>query len=298
MKVVVTGAAGKIGRWTVRALLAAGYEVIGSDIKIAEESATPHFVQADLRDYGQACQLIMGSDAVVHLAAIPTDIRNTPQAIFANNMMVNFNVFEACKDWDVPKIVWASSETVMGFPFAPGLLHYVPMDEEHPVAPRSSYAMSKLLTEHLAGMYKDLARKQIVALRFANIYEPDEYLKVPMHWKDVERDKQKMNLWAYCDVRDAASAVLLALQKDNLGASVFHITAADTIMPSPSAGLVQRYFPGTPFKRPITANETLMSIDRARAVLGYQPKHSWRDVLNDDGTPKSPPRDQLAYTNI
>ena len=117
MKVVVTGAAGKIGRWTVRILLDAGYQVIGSDKILAEESATEHFVQADLRDYEQTCQLIMGCDAVVHLAAIPTDIRNTPQAIFANNMMVNFNVFEACKDWDIPRIIWASSETVLGFPF-------------------------------------------------------------------------------------------------------------------------------------------------------------------------------------
>lgn len=298
MKIVVTGAAGKIGRWVVRRLLDSGYEVIGSDQKLTEESATPHFVQADLRDYGQACQLIMGADAVIHLAAIPTDIRNTPQAIFANNMLVNFNVFEAYKDWDVPKVVWASSETVMGFPFTVRQLHYAPIDELHPVAPRSSYAMSKLLTEHLAGMYKDLAGKEIVALRFANIYEPDEYTKVPMHWNDAEKDKQKQNLWAYCDVRDAAQACLLALETPNLGTSVFHITAADTIMREPSEDLLRTYFPGVPFKRTVPGNQTCMAIDKAREILGYAPQHSWRDVINENGQPKENPEDKYALVNI
>lgn len=298
MKIVVTGAAGKIGRWVVRKLLDSGYEVIGSDKKLTEESATEHFVQADLRDYGQACQLIMGADAVIHLAAIPTDIRNTPQAIFANNMLVNFNVFEACKDWDVPKIIWASSETVMGFPFTFEQLHYVPIDEAHPVAPRSSYAMSKLLTEHLAGMYHDLANKEIVALRFANIYEPDEYTKVPMHWNEAEKDKQKQNLWAYCDVRDAAQACLLALEKTNLEASVFHITAADTIMREPSEELIRTYFPGILFRRSVPGNETCMAIDKARDILGYIPQHSWRDVLYENGEPKENPEDKYALINI
>lgn len=298
MKVVVTGAAGKIGRWVVRKLLDAGHEVIGSDLKLREESATENFVQADLRDYGQACQLIMGSDAVIHLAAIPTDIRNTPQAIFSNNMMVNFNVFEACKDWDVQKIVWASSETVLGYPFTVDQLHYAPIDEEHPVAARSSYAMVKLLTEHLAGMYHDLARKQIVALRFANMYEPDEYTKVPIYWNESQKDYQKKNLWAYCDVRDAAHACLLALEKDNLNSSVFHITAADTIMNEPSEDLVKRFLPGIQLKQSLNGYETCMSINKAREILGYSPQYTWRNVLNEDGTQKAMPQDQLALSNI
>jgi nucleoside-diphosphate-sugar epimerase len=299
MKVVVTGAAGKIGRWTVRALLDAGHEVIASDMILREESESENFVQADLRDYGQVCQLVMGSHAVIHFANIPSDIRNTPQAIFENNMMVNFNIFEACKDWDISKIVWASSETVMGYPFETPYLHYVPIDEEHPAAARSSYAMVKLLTEHLAGMYYDLANMQIIGLRFANMYEPDEYTKIPvMHWNDAQRDYQKKNVWAYCDVRDAARACLLALEKDNLGCTIFHITAPDTIMPDPSAELVQRFFPDVPFKRPVQGHETLMAIDKARHVLGYEPQYSWRNVIHEDGKPKAMPQDQFALSNV
>lgn len=299
MKVVVTGAAGKIGRWTVRTILEAGHEVTASDRKLREESASKNFVQAELRDYGQVCQLLMGSDAVVHLGNIPTDIRNTPQAIFENNMLVNFNILEACKDFKIPKLVWASSETVLGYPFVPEQLSYLPVDEEHPTTVKSSYAMAKLLTENLSGMYHKLTNSQIVALRFANIYEPDEYEKLPsMHWNDEQKDIQKMNAWAYCDVRDAAKACLLAIEKNNLGNQVFHITAPDTIMPDLSQDLVKRFFTNVTLKKAVQGNETLMAIDKARKILGYEPQYTWRTALNNDGTAKALPEDQLVLTNI
>lgn len=299
MKVVVTGAAGKIGRWTVRTILEAGHDVVASDRKLREESASKNFIQAELRDYGQVCQLLMGSDAVVHLGNIPTDVRNTPQAIFENNMLVNFNILEACKDFKIPKLVWASSETVLGYPFVPEQLSYLPVDEEHPTTVKSSYAMAKLLTEHLSGMYYNLTNSEIVALRFANIYEPDEYEKIPiMHWNDEQKDIQKKNAWAYCDVRDAAKACLLAIEKNNLGNQVFHITAPDTIMPDLSQDLVNRFFPNVSLKRAVQGHETLMAIDKAREILGYEPNYTWRSVLNNDGTVKALPEDQFALSNI
>ncbi|PLR75273.1 NAD(P)-dependent oxidoreductase [Bacillus sp. V3-13] len=301
MKVVVTGAAGKIGRWTVRTILEAGHDVIATDRKLREESASKKFIQAELRDYGQVCQLLKGSDAVVHLGNIPTDVRNTSQAIFENNMLVNFNILEACKDFKIPKLVWASSETVLGYPFVPEQLSYLPVDEEHPTIVKSSYAMAKRLTEILSEMYHKLTNTQIVALRFANIYEPDEYEKMPIiHWNDEQKDIQKKNAWAYCDVRDAARACLLAIEKNNLGNEVFHITAPDTIMPDPSEDLVNQFFPNVPLKRPVQGHETLMAIDKARQILGYEPRYTWRTVLNNDGRTRALPEDQLALskTNI
>ncbi|WP_240479746.1 NAD-dependent epimerase/dehydratase family protein [Paenibacillus wynnii] len=296
---MVTGAAGKIGRWAVRTILDAGHEVIASDKKLREESASLNFVQAELRDYGQVCQLLMGCDAVVHLANIPADVRNTSQAIFENNMLVNFNILEACKDFKIPKLVWASSETVLGYPFVPEELSYLPVDEEHPTLVKSSYAMAKLLTEQLTGMYHNLTKQQIVTLRFANMYEPDEYEKIPpQHWNDEERDIQKKNAWAYCDVRDAAKACLLAIEKNDLGNQVFHITAPDTIMPDLSQDLVKRFFPNVTLKRPVQEHETLMAIDKAKKILGYEPHHTWRSVLNHDGTMKALPEDQLAFSSV
>ncbi|PLT35811.1 NAD(P)-dependent oxidoreductase [Bacillus sp. V5-8f] len=298
MKVVVTGAAGKIGRWTVRTIMEAGHQVIASDRKLREESASKKFIQAELRDYGQVCQLFAGCDAVVHLGNIPTDVRNTSQAIFENNMLVNFNVLEACKDLKIPKLVWASSETVLGYPFDPAQLSYLPVDEEHPTIVKSSYAMAKRLTEILSQMFNQLANTQVVALRFANIYEPDEYEKIPiMHWSEEgQREIQKKNAWAYCDVRDAARACLLAIEKNNLGFEIFHITAPDTIFPEPSKDLVDRFFPKVTLKKNIEGHETLMAIDKAKKILGYEPRYTWRNVLKSDGSTKPLPEDQLALS--
>lgn len=299
MKIVVTGAAGKIGRWTVRTLLEAGHEVTGSDKKLREESASKKFIQAELRDYGQVCQLLAGCDAVVHHGNIPTDVRNTSQAIFENNMLVNFNILEACKDLKIPKLVWASSETVLGYPFKGDQLSYLPVDEESPTVVKSSYAMAKRLTENLSEMYHKLVKTQVVALRFANIYEPDEYEKIPgMHWNEKQKDIQKKNAWAYCDVRDAAYACLLAVEKNNLGNQIFHITAPDTIMPDLSQDLVKKYFPDVAMKRDVKGYETLMSIDKAKEILGYEPRYTWRNVLNKDGSLKALPEDQLSLANI
>ncbi|WP_257985363.1 NAD(P)-dependent oxidoreductase [Bacillus sp. V5-8f] len=295
---MVTGAAGKIGRWTVRTIMEAGHQVIASDRKLREESASKKFIQAELRDYGQVCQLFAGCDAVVHLGNIPTDVRNTSQAIFENNMLVNFNVLEACKDLKIPKLVWASSETVLGYPFDPAQLSYLPVDEEHPTIVKSSYAMAKRLTEILSQMFNQLANTQVVALRFANIYEPDEYEKIPiMHWSEEgQREIQKKNAWAYCDVRDAARACLLAIEKNNLGFEIFHITAPDTIFPEPSKDLVDRFFPKVTLKKNIEGHETLMAIDKAKKILGYEPRYTWRNVLKSDGSTKPLPEDQLALS--
>ncbi|HEY4553727.1 MAG TPA: NAD(P)-dependent oxidoreductase [Bacillaceae bacterium] len=295
VKIVVTGAAGKIGRWTVRTLLQAGHDVIATDKKLREESASKKFIQVELRDYGQVCQLLKGSDAVVHLGNIPTDVRNTSQAIFENNMLVNFNILEACKDFKIPKLVWASSETVLGYPFVAEQLSYLPVDEDHPPVVKSSYAMAKRLTEILSTMFHKLTKTDIVALRFANIYEPDEYHKIPkMHWNDEQKEIQKKNAWAYCDVRDAARACLLAVEKRNLGNQIFHITAPDTIMPDLSEDLVKKYFPDVHMKKEVKGHETLMAIDKAREILDYEPRYTWRHVLNNDGSLKPLPKDQLA----
>ncbi|MFD1178970.1 NAD-dependent epimerase/dehydratase family protein [Paenibacillus puldeungensis] len=226
------------------------------------------------------------------------DVRNTPQAIFENNMLVNFNILEACKDIKIPKLVWASSETVLGYPFVPEELTYLPVDEEHPMLMKSSYAMAKALTEQLCGMFHRLTNAQIVSLRFANMYEPDEYEKIPiMHWNEQQKDIQKKNAWAYCDARDAANACLLAIEKNGLGNELFHITAPDTIMPDLSEDLVKKYFPNVPLKKEVKGYETLMSIDKARRVLGYEPRYSWRSILNSDGTTKALPEDQLALSH-
>ena len=114
-----------------------------------------------------------------------------------------------------------------------------------------------------------------LGLRLSNIMEPPDYAAFPGFQDDPRL--RAWNLWGYVDARDTGQACRLALEAEIAGAETFVIAAADTVMERPSRALMEEVYPDTPFKRPVEGNETLLSIDKARAMLGYAPRHSWRE---------------------
>jgi UDP-glucose 4-epimerase len=268
MRIALTGSSGKLGTVVARELRESGHEVIGMDIV---GTRGPSFVQVDLADYGQVVDALGGVgdrhdgvDAVVHLGAIPAPGVRSDVATFHNNMTATFNVFWAAVRLGIRRIVYASSETVLGLPFdVPP--PYIPVDEEYPPRPESVYSLVKTLEERMA---QELVRwhpdASITALRFSNVMTPEDYAEFPSF--DADTRHRKWNLWGYIDARDGAHAI-----------DQFIIAAADTVMSRPNAELIAEVFPGVPVTREVGENETLLSIDKARRVLGYEPKHSWRD---------------------
>ena len=115
---------------------------------------------------------------------------------------------------------------------------------------------------------------KIVGLRFSNVMDPEDYVRFPGF--DADERSRHWNLWTYIDARDAAQAVRLALQSKLTGAHVFGIANADSVMSRSNSELLDEVYPGAERRRPITDNESLISIEKARAVLGYEPRHSWR----------------------
>jgi nucleoside-diphosphate-sugar epimerase len=86
---------------------------------------------------------------------------------------------------------------------------------------------------------------------------------------------RKWNLWGYVDARDVAQSCRLALEKDVTGAEACIVAAADTVMERPSAELMAEVYPDVPL-RDVSGTATLLSIQKARRLLGYEPAHSWR----------------------
>lgn len=281
MRIAVTGGSGKLGRTVVRELRAAGNAVVNLD---ATGERGPGFVRVDLTDYGQTLDAILGVndqhdgfDAIVHLAAIPAPGILSDVATFHNNIRVTYNVFQAARRAGIRNVVYASSETVLGLPFdVPP--PYIPVDEDYPARPESTYSLVKHLEEQLA---IELVRwdpaLKIVALRFSNVMNPEDYAAFPGY--DADATARKWNLWGYIDGRDGAQAILRALEWDTTGFDRFIIAAADTVMSRPNDELVAEVFPGVPLKGELGVNDTLLSIAKARRVLGYEPKHSWRDEV-------------------
>jgi nucleoside-diphosphate-sugar epimerase len=181
-RICVTGANGLAGRAVVRDLLEHGYDVAATDIvaRFGEDDV----LRADLTDYGQAVEALTGADAVVHLAIIPAPGLATPAVTFNANMTMNFNVFHAAASLKLSRVVWAPSETTLGLPFdVPP--RYAPVDEEHYTVPTSTYALSKVASETVAGQVAQWSGIPFVALRFSNIWEPKYYEEFPSFWDDL-----------------------------------------------------------------------------------------------------------------
>jgi nucleoside-diphosphate-sugar epimerase len=279
-RVLVTGGSGKAGRACVRELLEHGYEVINVDAVRPGEALCP-FVEADLADFGQVVEALSGVDsrhdkvdAVVHLAAIPAPGRSTNAVTFRNNILSTYNIFEAARKLEIRNLVWASSETVLGLPFdVPP--PYAPLDENYPTRPETAYSLSKSLGEDMARQFcrwdPDL---KIIGLRFSNVMEPADYARFPSF--DADPQSRKWNLWGYIDARDAAQAVRKSLEAPLKGAEVFIIANADTAMTRPNAELMAEFYPDVPFTAEVGSNETLLSIEKAQRLLGYEPRYSWR----------------------
>jgi nucleoside-diphosphate-sugar epimerase len=189
---------------------------------------------------------------------------------------MNFNVFHAAAQLQLQRVVWASSETTLGLPFdIPP--RYAPVDEAHYPYPTSTYALSKVVSETLAEQITQWSGIPFLALRFSNIFERHDYARVPGFWADLRG--RRWNLWGYIDVRDAAAACRLALDAPVSGADSFIIAAADTVMDRPSRDLLVEVYPDVELTREIGEFETLLAIDHAREVLGFDPRHSWRDEV-------------------
>lgn len=279
-RVAVTGSSGKLGRAVVDHLDAHGWDVVALDQAPPARDGIVA-TRADLTDFGQAYEALAavddrhdGIEALVHLAAVPAPGLRTNSATFHNNMLATYNVFSAALQAGVRNIVWASSETVLGLPFAE-YPPYVPVDEDYPPRPNSTYSLVKTLEEELARQlcrwHPDL---KLIGLRFSNVMYPEDYAAFPSF--DLDAHQRKWNLWSYIDARDGAQAVRRALEHDMTGTDVFIIANADTVMSRPNDDLLAEVFPGVPVKRPFGPNETLLSIDKARRVLGYEPEYTWR----------------------
>src|SRR5262245_11580733 len=277
MKVVVTGGSGKAGSATVRELLEHGYDVLNVDIASPREPVS-RYLAVDLMQLGEVTEALHGADAVIHLAANPNPSGWTEERMFRHNTTTTYNVFRAAMVLGLKRVIWASSETVLGLPYEREPPRYAPIDEQHPLFPESSYALSKVISEELARQFSRWSDVQYVGLRFSNIMEPHDYARFPGFWEDPH--SRKRNMWGYVDARDVAQVCRRGLEADIQGAEALIVAAADTVMNRPSRELLAECYTGVRLRDGVGEFGTLLGIDKARTLLGYEPQYSWREYVH------------------
>jgi nucleoside-diphosphate-sugar epimerase len=296
MKLLITGAHGKVGRATTAAALAAGHQVTGVDLgrpsfdRPAE--GAPRYQQADLTDAGSAFALLGRTrfDAVIHGAAIPEPTGNPPHIVFHNNLMGTFNLLEAAIRFGVPRFVNVSSETVPGFFFPERAWRpdYLPIDEEHPVRPQDPYALAKAFGEQLMDAAVRRSDIKAITIRPSWVQNDDNYAwNLGPQLRDP--GTASAGYWSYIDVEDLADALLLAAASDLPGHEVFYIASPDAASNLTLPELLERQglageIPLRALDRPDAGG---ISIAKARRLLGYDPSRSWRDHLDASGEPRA-----------
>lgn len=287
--IIVTGGSGKLGRACVKDLMDHGYNVTSIDLVTPPGihnpplPTDPTFSRADITNFGDAMASLSMIDervekvtGLVHLAAIPASGLATNHVTFETNTVSTYNMFEAARQLGIKNVVWASSETVFGIPYPKGPA-YAPVDEEI-THPETAYSLSKLMGEKMAEQFCRWDPEQkIIGLRFSNVMEPGDYANFPGF--DADARSRHFNLWTYIDARDGSQAIRLALESDIKGAEVFGIANAESVMKRSNDELLDEVFPGTERKRPIEPNESLISIEKARRMLGYEPKYAWPEQI-------------------
>jgi nucleoside-diphosphate-sugar epimerase len=295
MRIFFTGGSGKAGRHVAPFLADQGHQVTNADLVPLEHPGVAD-LRVDLTDAGQTWSAMAGLatmdelelaekptyDAVVHFAAVPRILLASDATTYATNVLSTYHVLEAATRLGIPKVVFASSETTYGICFAQGERRpaYLPVDEEHPTVPEDSYAMSKVAGEVTARSFQARAGTDVYGLRINNVIEPHEYAELfPPFLEDPAL--RRRNVFAYIDTRDLGQLVQRCLEVDGLGYEVFNVANADLSVAATTGEVRERFYDGIELRRELGRDETFYAIDKARRLLGYEPQHSWRDVLAD-----------------
>jgi len=303
MRVLVTGARGKVGRAAVAALQRAGHDTVATDLAAPDFDTPPPgtapYVKADLTDAGEVYALVGGAcigegqrpgpfEAVVHAGALPAPGRHAPHVVFGNNLTATFNVVEACVRLGVRRLVNISSETVPGFIFAERafLPEYLPVDEAHPVRPQDPYALAKLFGEQLCDAAVARSELRCISIRPTWVQNADTYERNLGPFL-ADRSKASVTGWAYIDADDLAEAIRLAVESGAPGHEVVYIAADDTVGGRDLHAAWRAAYPGAstvlhPVSRPDASG---IDTAKARTLLGWRPRRTWRDHLTDEGRP-------------
>ena len=294
MKVLITGASGRLGQFVIRELETEEHSlVLMSRRNPPDEFAHLPFIQGDLNNFEDCQRAVEGVDAIQHLGAQPNPVDHPDlradaaekgisfDATFKTNMLGTYYLLQAAIAADVHTIVMCGSNCALGHGFRISKTHipvdYLPFDEEHPCYPEDSYSFSKRCGEDLLASYTRAYGIRTYVTRPAGI-SPEE-----------RRNQMRANakpttswtpwIWCWVGSEDVASAHRLLMEKADIlpAHDVYFLNADDTSALEPSQELVERFKPELlPKVRTLQGHQSFINCDKLKAAVGWRHKTSWR----------------------
>ncbi len=276
MKILVTGGLGKVGQEVVKELLGGGHALTVLDrLPGPRDGGRVRHLMGEIQDLGQVMEAAAGADAIVHLAAVHNPNVAPTGVVFETNVNGTFNVHHAAYRLGIPRVVSTSSNAAVGWAYSDGAFmpDYLPIDEEHPLRPIDPYGLSKQIGETIARSYS-LKGVQTVVIRPSGVVTPEALDEIR---RTGGRQPEGWREYSYIDVRDLAVAFRLAVERPVPGGTVMFVVADDSTVAVPLCDLLPRLNPAIGDRaRALTGAQGVFSNARAREILGWKPRHTWR----------------------
>jgi len=297
MKVVVTGGAGRIGKYVIDQLKKHNHEVTSLVHLREPERKDVTLVRGDILRIDDCRKAFKEAEAVIHLAAIPHLFADPPEKVFNVNVIGTFNVFQAAADLDVKKVVHSSSDSSYGFNWRNSLNDilfpaYLPIDENHPQKVKDAYGLSKKIGEEIARTFTRKYKMTTLSLRISHTRVPEESGEVGIgaYRKDIDEKGRMLpprvyneaenitQIFCYNDIRDVAQAFRLAIEAKELEgkSEIFNICANDNPSKFDSMQFIKMVGWGkVSLKKDIKGRKSLFDWNKAKRLLGFQPRYNW-----------------------
>jgi nucleoside-diphosphate-sugar epimerase len=286
MKVLITGAAGRVGQCVVREFADHGYDVRALDRRPLPADLNRDSVKACYEDIADPLAVLRaadGCDTIVHLAAYPSAWGVTAAELLRVNVIGTQNVLDAAVALQMPKVVTTSSIGALGFSFPthPCLPDYLPIDAAHPKRPQDIYGVSKQMGEAAAEAITRRHGTTTIVIRPPLVMDAkNPWRKIGSMVDDWSNQLQK-DYWVFIDQRDLAVAFRLAVEADLTGHHIFFAMADETFANVPIEQLVERFLPQLAGDLPRLTGKTCYDLAPARDLLGFTAKVTLQQMIEE-----------------
>lgn len=274
-RVMVTGAAGRIGSATTLRLAEAGARVTALCQPGQDAPGADRVVHGDTRSPDDVAAALDDVEYVVHLAALIHRDAGSAYDVYTTNVVSTFNVLERAARRGVRRAVVAGSINRYGLPQGidpDARPAYFPLDTDIPPDVSDWYSLSKLNDENTSRMVWRRWGMDVVTLRFPHVNSMAAIEELSVRLTDDPRPGLTEG-WSYLDVRDAALAIELALESTAAGANAFYLAAPLTSIPYRTEDVLDALAPEVPRRKRFVEREVPIDLGDAQRLIGFHAEH-------------------------